>query len=175
LPTNVATTLTTAINGMVANGDTVINQGLEWGWNMISPRWRGQWGGTMGANSLPLDYGAQGMNKAIVLLTDGENTIDNNAHGAYWFVGDNKLGTTNANTGIVDLNTRTLQLCTAMKNNGIYIYTIALGTDVTPDSLALLQSCATAQNYYFNSPSTSQLQGIFNAIGDSLSNLRVSH
>jgi von Willebrand factor type A domain-containing protein len=167
-------TLTNAINAMVAQGDTLINQGLEWGWNMLSPRWNGLWGGSMNANNLPLAYNTPGMNKAIVLLTDGENTVDNSAHGAYWYLSDNKLGTTNSNTAITTLNNRTTQLCTAMKNNGIYIYTIALGTDTTPSSLALLQSCATASNYYFNSPSTTQLQTIFSAIGDSLSNLRVS-
>ncbi len=167
-------TLTNAINSMVADGDTLVNQGLEWGWNMLSPRWNGAWGGSMNANNLPLAYNTPGMNKAIVLLTDGENTVDNSAHGAYWYLSDNKLGTTNSNTAITTLNNRTTQLCTAMKNNGIYIYTIALGTDTTPSSLALLQSCATASNYYFNSPSSTQLQTIFSAIGDSLSNLRVS-
>lgn len=172
--TNDSTVLTTAINAMTPEGDTLINQGLQWGWNMISPRWQGLWGGTMSANNLPLPYNTPGMNKAIVLLTDGENTIDNTAHGAYWFVGDNWLGTTNSNTGITDLNNRTLALCTAMKAQGIYIYTIALGTSTTPTSLALLQNCATAPNYYFNSPSTTQLAAIFSAIGDSLSNLRVS-
>jgi Flp pilus assembly protein TadG len=167
-------TLTTAINGMVAEGDTLINQGLQWGWNMLSPRWNGLWGGTMNANNLPLPYHTSGMNKAIVLLTDGENTIDNVAHGAYWYLSNNRLGSTNGTTAVNTLNSRTLALCTAMKNNGVYIYTIALGTDTTPTSLALLQSCATGTNYYFNSPSTTQLQSIFSAIGDSLSNLRVS-
>jgi Flp pilus assembly protein TadG len=172
--TNSATTLTAAINKMTAQGDTLINQGLQWGWFMLSPSWRGQWGGTMGANNLPLNYNTQGMNKAIVLLTDGENTIDNTSHGNYWFLENNRLGTTNGTSAVTELNNRTLQLCTAMKAKGIYIYTIALGTDTTADSLALLQNCATAPNYFFNSPSTSQLQSIFSAIGDSLSNLRVS-
>lgn len=167
-------TLTNAISTMVAQGNTEINQGLEWGWNMISPRWNGLWGGSMATNNLPLAYGTAGMNKAIVLLTDGENTIDNGSHGSYWFLGDNKLGTTNSSTAITTLNNRTLQICNAMKAKGIYIYTIALGTDTTPTSLALLQSCATANNYYFDSPSTTQLQSVFSAIGDSLSNLRVS-
>jgi Flp pilus assembly protein TadG len=172
--TNVQSTLTTAINAMTPQGDTLINQGLEWGWNMLSPRWRGQWGGTMGANNLPLDYNTPGMSKAVVLVTDGANTIDNGSHGAYWFVGDNWLGTTNSSAGTTALDTRTLQLCTAMKNAGIYIYTIAVGTDVTTSAKTMLQSCATSSNYYFNSPSTAQLSGIFSTISDSLSNLRVS-
>ena len=172
--TNNKTTLLNAISSMTAQGNTVINQGMQWGWNMISPRWQGFWGGTMGSNGLPLAYNTHGMSKAVVLLTDGTNTIDNTSHSSYWFLGDNKLGTTNGNTAVTTLNNKTLQLCNAMKNNGIYVYTIALGTDPTAAGLSMLQSCATASNYYFNSPSTSQLQGIFNAIGDSLSNLRVS-
>ena len=128
----------------------------------------------MSSNGLPLAYGTQGMNKAVVLLTDGENTIDNYAKGSYWYLSADRLGSTDGTTAVTNMNNRTLEICNAMKAKGIYIYTIALGTDTTPTSLALLQSCATAQNYYFNSPSTSQLQGIFNAIGDSLSNLRVA-
>jgi hypothetical protein len=173
--TNVSSTLINSINSMVAEGDTLINQGLQWGWFMLSPRWQGLWGGTMSANGLPLAYGTPGMAKAIVLVTDGENTVDNTAHGAYWFVENNRLGTTSSTNGETVLNNRTLQLCTAMKNNGIYIYTIALGTDPSPTGLQMLESCATAQNYYFDSPSTTQLQGIFSQISDSLSNLRVSH
>lgn len=173
--TNDKTSLLNAINSMQPAGNTLINQGLEWGWNMISPRWQGLWGGTMDGNNLPLAYNTKGMSKVVVLLTDGVNTQDNSAHSAYWFLGDNLLGTTNANTAITKLDNKTSSLCTAMKNSGIYIYTIALGTDTTTASLTLLQNCATASNYYFNSPSTSQLSGIFNAISDSLSNLRVSH
>lgn len=172
--TNNATTLTASINAMTAQGDTLINQGLQWGWNMLSPRWRGLWGGTMNANGLPLAYNTPGMAKALVLVTDGENTIDNVAHGAYWFLGDNRLGTTNSTTAVTDLNNKTLQLCTAMKNAGITIYTIALGTDPSPTGLALLQACATGTNYYFDSPSTTQLQSIFTTIEGSLSSLRVS-
>ena len=172
--TNNKTTILNAISAMTAQGDTVIPQGMQWGWNMLSPRWQGYWGGTMNANGLPLAYHTANMNKVLVMLTDGENTIDNVAHGAYWFLGDNRLGTTNSTTAVSDMDSKTLQLCTAMKNNGISIYTIALGTDTTTSSLALLASCATAPNYYFNSPSTATLQNIFSVIGDSLANLRVS-
>jgi hypothetical protein len=173
--TNVSSTLTSAISGMSAQGNTLINQGLQWGWNMISPRWRGQWGGTMSANALPLDYGSSGMNKAVILMTDGFNTIDDGSHSSYWFLHNGLTGSTSSSGAVSNLNTKTSQLCTAMKNKGIYIYTIALGTDVNAAAISLLQNCATAPNYFFNSPSTSQLQGIFNAISDSLANLRVSH
>jgi hypothetical protein len=172
--TNNSTSLLASINAMTAQGDTLINQGLVWGWRMLSPRWQGMWGGTMNANGLPLAYNTPGMAKVVVLMTDGYNTIDDNNRGAYWYIDNGLTGSTNGTTAVSNLDTKTLDVCNAMKAQGIYIYTIALGTDTDADSLALLQNCATAVNYYFNSPSTTTLNGIFGSIGDSLANLRVS-
>jgi len=169
--TNVSTTVNTAINALGALGNTEINAGLVWGWRMISPRWRGFWGGTMGANSLPLDYKTKGMAKAIVLLTDGQNTINNGSHGSYWFLGHGRTGSTTYPGGVNKLNEKTLDICSSIKNKGIYLYTIGLGYDV---NASLLKNCATAENYYFFSPSAGALANVFNTIGDSLSNLRVS-
>ncbi len=87
------------------------------------------------------------------------------------------LGTTNATTAKTQLDLRMTQLCSSLKGNGVYVYVIALDTPSDPidaNTQSLLQSCATAVNYYFHSPSSSQLQSIFSTIGDSLSNLRVS-
>lgn len=168
------TTVLNAINSMQALGNTLIPMGMSWGWRMISPRWRGFWGGTMDANGLPLDYGTPHMNKAVILLTDGENTITTNAHGGYGYLQEKRTGTTNASQAITNLNTKTLNICNAMKAQNIYVYTIALGTGTTTTVKTMLKSCATAPNYFFDSPSTATLQGVFQAIGDSLSNLRVS-
>ena len=172
--TNDSSIVLSAIDSMKAVGDTLVNQGLVWGWNMLSPRWRGLWGGTMDANGLPLDYSTPGMSKAVVLLSDGTNTIDNSAHGGYWFLGSGLVGTTSSSGAVTVLNNRTLSVCTAMKAQGVYIYTIALGTGLSTSAKNTLKNCATAVNYYFESPSTDQLEGVFKTIGDSLSNLRVS-
>lgn len=172
--TNQRQPLLDKITTMSAQGNTLVNQGLAWGWNMISPKWRGLWGGTMDANSLPLDYNARNMIKAVVLLTDGENTQTNSAHSAYWYLKDNKLGTTYQSAAIAELDNRTRTICSAMKSKGIYVYSIALGTDLPYSSRQLLKDCASSASYYFYSPSTNDLQRVFSAIGDSLSNLRVS-
>ncbi len=170
--TNTSTTLLTAITAMTAQGNTEVNQGLEWGWHLLSPRWQGLWGGTMSTNGLPLAYNTQGMAKAVVLLTDGDNTIDNGSHGSYWFLGSGRTGSTSSSSAVTRLDNKTLALCTAMKAQGIYIYTIGLGASGI--NTTLLRNCATSANYAFISPSTSDLQSIFDTIGDSLSNLRVS-
>ncbi len=167
------TTILSAINSMVAVGNTHTNLGALWGWNMLSPRWRGLWGGEMDTNSLPLDYGTKHMNKALILLTDGENTMSSTIFTAYGYLSDGRLGTTSSSAAVTALDSRMSTVCTTMKSAGIYIYTIALGNPGT-NIQNKLKACASAENYYFNSPSSADLEGVFNQIADSLSSLRVS-
>ena len=168
-------TITTAINAMQAQGNTVINLGMAWAWRMLSPRWRGTWGGEMAANSLPQDYNTPLMTKVVVLMTDGDNTIDNSARGAYWYLSDGHLGTTNSSSALTQLNNRTTTVCNSMKAQGVVIYTIALGSSVSTTGQNLLKGCASKPEFYFLSPTTSTLNTIFQQIGDSLANLRISH
>lgn len=171
--TNSQTTITSSINAMAALGNTHINVGAVWGWRMISPRWRGLWGGTMNSNNLPLDYNSKNMNKAVVIMTDGENTIDNGSRGAYWYLRDGRLGTTNGSAAVTQLNNRLTSVCNAMKAQNIFIYTIMFGTTTTANR-NLLRNCATQPDFFFPTVSDAELQAAFSAIGDSLANLRVS-
>lgn len=127
----------------------------------------------MDANSLPLNYNTKNMNKAVVIMTDGENTISNGARGSYWYLSNGKLGTTSSGAAVTQLNNRLSQVCTAMKNNNIIIYTIMFGT-TTIANQNLLRNCATQPDYFFPSPTASDLSAAFSAIGDSLANLRIS-
>lgn len=167
-------TVIAGVNAMAARGNTNINLGMAWAYRLLSPNWRNQWGGQMNANDLPLDYHTPLMNKIVVLLSDGDNTIDNGSRGGYWYLSNGKLGTTNQSTAVTTINNRTLQVCNSMKANGVIIYTIGLGTSISTAGQNLLRDCATNTQYYFASPTTSQLQSIFNQIGDSLANLRIS-
>ncbi len=167
------TTILDAIDDMAARGNTHIGLGAAWGWRMISPRWQGLWGGEMNTNNLPLAYNTPKMNKAVIIMTDGDNTIDNSNHGAYWYLSDNKLGTTTQSTAETQLDARLSTVCTNMKNNNIVVYTISFGT-VSTSSATMLRNCATQADYYFPSPDNTTLANAFKTIGDSLSNLRVS-
>lgn len=167
-------TVSAAVNAMTAVGNTHINLGAAWGWRLLSPRWRGLWGGQMNAEGLPLDYNSPLMYKVMVLMSDGDNVISNSTRGAYWYLSNGKLGTTNQSTAETRLNTRTDDVCDRMKANNVIIYTIALGTNLSTTSRNLLRDCATSPDYYFLSPTTNDLQNIFRQIGDSLASLRVS-
>lgn len=168
------TAIINGINSMQAVGNTHIVLGASWGWRMLSPRWKTLWGGEMNTAQLPQDYNTPLMNKVVILMTDGDNTIDNSNRGGYGYLSEGKLGTTNSTNAVTQLNTRLLTTCTNMKNNGILIYTIALGTGITNSAQNMLRACASKTDYYFNSPTASDLQTAFHTIADSLANLRIS-
>lgn len=171
--TNQKADILAGISSMVAAGNTHVNLGANWAWRMLSPKWRGLWGGTMNANDLPLDYGTEKMQKAVILLTDGQNTMSNGTRTSYWYLSDNKLGTTNSSAAVDELDRRTLATCNAMKAKGIVIYTILYDL-VDRDIENLYKACATKPEYFFSSPNSETLHSAFQSIGDSLSNLRIS-
>jgi Flp pilus assembly protein TadG len=178
-PTNVKQDILDKIAALkgVNRGGTMANLGLQAGWFTLSPKWRGLWGGAT-PDGLPFDYGLPDTGKAVVLLTDGSNewydyskppTGDFTAYGR---LQEGRLGTTDSGTATSRINTRMLDLCTAMKAQKITIYTITLmvTSQTTKD---LYMSCASQPIYYFNSPSAAELRGIFQQIGTQLSNLRL--
>lgn len=185
------TTITNAIGQMYAwsRGGTNSLVGLSWGWRVLSPKWQGLWGGSTPAN-LPLAYDEPLMEKAVVILTDGNNLWfdydTSNSHNynssmtnyngdmtAYKRPQDNLLGTTNPNTATNIINANFAALCESMKAEGIIIYTITFNLSNTTVQ-DLWRTCASKPSYYFNSPNAADLAGAFKTIGDSLSNLRIS-
>lgn len=171
--TSSKTRLIDAIDAMWADGVTHINLGAVWGWRMLSPRWRGLWGGQMATDGLPLDYDEPLLTKVMILLSDGDNIIHNSARGAYWYLNNGRLGTTNQNNAQHELDDRTEDVCDAMKQEGIIIYTIAFGNPGNKAE-ALLEACASTSDFYFDSPTNEALEQAFNEIGDSLANLHIS-
>jgi len=174
-------TVINEINSLSAGGSTLIDIGMAWGWRMLSPKWQGLWGGEMNANNLPLPYNTALMNKVVILMTDGMNSMTGGNFTAYNYLDKNVLGTTSVTTATTTLDTRTLAVCNNLKANGVLIYTIGFGTngnndpsDPTSVNGPLLQACASKPEYYFLAPTNAELQSAFQQIGDSLANLRIS-
>lgn len=174
--TNQRTTLDDAIDDLQVVGGTHIPTGAIWGWRMLSPNWRGLWGGTMNTNNLPLDYNTDLMIKAMILMTDGENTMYSTADGAYGYTGDNHVGMSAPYTdakAAARLNVKLGDICTNMKQQGVIIYTVVFDLNsATVDTM--MRNCATQPDYYFNAPDAATLRQAFRTIGDSLANLRIS-
>lgn len=171
--TNTKSKILAGINAMTAQGSTFINVGAAWGWRMLSPRWRGFWGGDMLSNKLPLDYNSKNMSKVAVIMTDGENSFTPKYYTAYGYLSDNRLGTTDRATAEGTLNTKLTAICNSMKTNGIMVITIAYDNpnDATK---SMLQTCATNTSLYFDAGSTAELIEKFDRIRGALSKLRVS-
>ena len=170
--TNNKTTITDAINAMYEWGGTNIPEALSWGWRVISPGepfTEGQ------AYSDPHTI------KAIILLTDGDNAINNNLFSSY---GKPHGSPTNPQLGAnVDgtLDTKTSQVCTNIKadldgdptDTDILIYSIVFNVNASP-IITLMQNCATTvSKHYFNSPSAQDLDATFQTIAASLNQLRI--
>lgn len=179
-------------------GGTTGNLGLVWGWRTLSPKWRGLWGDP----DLPLDYDVDGreddgMDKVAVILTDGENTFHDLAYtvdkktGKVTSPGDTTtpsdytaygrlnapapvgLAKTKVADGATVLNARMTSVCTAMKQEGILIYTIIYASNPSPALKTLYQGCATTPAMYYWAEDNTKIKDVFKAIGGQLANLRI--
>lgn len=190
-------------------GGTFANQGLAWGWRVLSPRWRGLWDGD-DPTEMPLDYNEDNMEKVVILLTDGVNqwydwpghrwsrdgedhysglpgsnqypgSYDNEFRNewpgadytAYGRLNEGRLGTTNNNAVDDVIDDRMLEMCTAMKAEGIIMYTITFQENNSATQ-QLFRDCASGDDHYFHAPSNSDLAQTFVQIADELSNLRIA-
>ena len=176
-PSNVKSVSKAAITAMKANGYTHVNLGAVWGWRMVSPNWRNYWGTVAWkGTTLPLDYHTDKMQKAVVLMTDGANTMNKNNYTAYGYLSAGKLGTTDSESkAVAELDSRLGKVCGSMKTEGIIVYTVAFNIKEEEKHIKeILQSCATSTSLYFDAANDAALAQAFARIADSLSNLRVS-
>lgn len=142
-------TLKDKVDAMQPSGATNQPIGLQWAWFSLN-------------TGLPLNAPAKTVNvtytDAIILMSDGLNTMDR------WY-GDGSNPSS-------QVDGRQALLCTAIKAAGVKIYTIQVNTDGDPES-AILKSCA-SDNQFFSTTTASGIASAFDAIGASLSKLRVA-
>jgi Mg-chelatase subunit ChlD len=156
--TDSKSTLNSAIDGFVATGETYIPAGLLWGWNMLD-------------SNEPLDKAKtasaikdMGGSKAMVLMTDGQNTLAADApyHRGWNGVSDWAKG-----------DAKTATLCQNIKQDGIVIYTVSfMVTD--PGAKALLANCASSPANAYSADSAAALASAFKEIGQSMTAMRLS-
>lgn len=168
--TNDRALLENKIDAMVAAYLTHIPIGLAWGWRTLSP------GAPYTEGALYSDVDTI---KALVLMTDGENTISGNStHNmstftGYGYLAKARLGTTDEATAVTRLDQKTARVCTNIKAAGIRLYTIAFQV-IDPTTLDLLRSCATTPSQFFSSADGAALDTAFTTIASELASLRIS-
>ena len=143
-----------AISGMAADGGTRYDVGMVWGWRALSPNYRGLWNGD---DALPLDYVNNLMDKAVIVMTDGDNRPD--------YVGDPYSA---AETEALFEN-----ICQNMKAKGVIIYTITFKLE-DPNTNEKFKNCASGDARYFKSPNGEELEAAFTSIANDLTTLRLT-
>ena len=150
------TVIEAAVNDMAAQGCTRYDVGTAWGWRALSPQWRGVWEDIDG--SLPVDYDDDEIQKAVIIMTDGENTPASCADDL-----DSKETSEAAFA----------ETCTAMKTEGVLVYTITFKLEDEATN-TLFETCASGSDRYFKSPTGTELDKAFANIATDLTNLRLS-
>jgi Flp pilus assembly protein TadG len=160
---------------------TFIPTGLVWGWHALSP------GAPLTEGIGPGDDDFDMTVKALVLLSDGENSVTNASNhnhslfSAYNYTGtkvDNqyRLGSSNYAVATETLNTKTATLCASAKAAGVRLYTITFG-DIPQSARTLMRNCASTdhgERLYYHAPSNSELQNVFHSIGEDLSEIHLA-
>jgi hypothetical protein len=160
---------------------TFIPAGLVWGWHALTPN------APLTEGISPDDDDYEKTVKAIVLLTDGENSVtEMSNHNYSLFSGYNytgtevdghyRLGSRNAPAAQAHLDTKTRTLCTSIKDAGFRLYTITFG-DIPNAARTLMRNCATdddGETLYYHAPSNEELEDVFHSIGEDLSEIHLS-
>lgn len=128
--------------------ETYIAPGLLWAWRTLSPK-------------APFADGSADtkVKKAIILMTDGANTVSADAPW-HW------------SSDVAASNDTLAKTCVNAKADGIAIFTIAFQvTDATIKKI--LSDCATSPTYFYDSSNISKMQEAFKLIGATLSSRRL--
>ncbi len=141
----------------IAVGNTYGNIGMVWGWRVISPD---------PPFSEGSEYGDPDWSKAVIMMTDGDNTMD----GTYSAYGR----TSSHGMRASDLNDRFAETCENMKQEGITVYTITFQSGISNSTRQIFRTCATSPDHYFNAPSNDDLRTAFRRIANQLSALHLS-
>lgn len=153
-------TITNAIDALTnPDGNTNIPAGLGWAWRVLMP------GAPFTEAVADPDYNLQ---RAIVLLTDGEN-YGGNGDGYKTVFG---LG---SSAGANGMNDRLRLLATNIKSSGVVLYVIQFANNGT-ELQALLKEVASGPGspFYHYAPDDAALRAVFREIANDLSELRLS-
>lgn len=166
------TILKSRINALTAVGSTAGHIGTAWGWYTLSPNFNALWG-----SSAANPYNSAETIKVVVLMTDGDfNTPYNTgviAGDALTGSGANANKINQAATNGASAS-QAAHLCTAMRQRGITVYTVAFSVAANSPAATLLNGCASSSDKAFVASSGTQLVAAFQAIGRDITQLRIS-
>jgi len=150
--TNNLTDVENKIASLSTDGKTYLPAGLIWGWRMLESK-------------LPYDDLSNTEAKrqrALVLMTDGKNTLSLNQP---WHNGSDEAAA----------NDLTSELCDLIKQENIQVYAVAYkfgGGDATAKDI--VRQCATKPDMFFDANNQAELESAFENIGRALFTVRLT-
>ncbi len=171
------------ITAMAAAGNTLIAEGVAWGWRVLSPT--EPFTKVEGSASFPADtistYHHPRWLKIMVVMTDGDNdisagvdTLNGTTYTAYGRGKEplalNRFGTTSNSSIMPSLDDAMTAACTKAKAEGIELYVTSFGSGVSAATKAKLTACATDADNYQHATSSADLSAFFNHIGQDVLN-----
>jgi Flp pilus assembly protein TadG len=165
--------LHTAIDGFAAVGSTAGHLGIAWGWYLVSPNFAYLFP-SMGQ---PGAYGDEELRKVVILMTDGEfNTAF--CSGVIAEDSTSGSGSNNDHINCDAPNGSSLaqaqSLCANMKAAGVILYTVGFDIASSPNTTALMTSCATDASHVYLPADGTALKDAFHDIAIRVSQLRLS-
>jgi Flp pilus assembly protein TadG len=164
------TLLSDSITALTTAGSTAGHLGAAWGLYTLSPTF----GAIFPEESRPAEFGRPKLHKFAVFMTDGEfnsafcqNVLAQGSNGS-------SSDQINCSPENGDSFAQAQEYCTAMKDEGVVVYTV--GLEVTTTSLKnALKSCATSSQYAYFPASASELIVVFQQIGRAINEVRLVH
>ncbi|MEL7043217.1 MAG: VWA domain-containing protein [Pseudomonadota bacterium] len=143
-----------AMDALMPEGGTAGHLGVSWAWYILSPKWTSIWP-AMAAASNEEDPGTH---KVVLFLTDGAFAA------RYWH--------SDLERGLQLPTQRALEICRAMRETGIMIFTVGLALDDTPwvvqDPREVMRACAGDDDQFFLAATREELRSVYAAIANRL-------
>lgn len=160
------------IDALTASGSTGGHIGVAWGWYAVSPNFASMFG-EQGAGA----YNTAKTLKSVIIMTDGEY----NSGYCQGVIARNSTNGSGDRATHINCDApnghpfaQTLELCSAMRNAGVIVYTV--GFKVVDDERArtMVNNCASSPANVHMANTGASLKEAFKAIGRDLTRLRIS-
>jgi Flp pilus assembly protein TadG len=142
------------IAGLTPSGETYMPEGVMWGTRVLTKQAPFTEAAVTGKGGSPV-------RKALVVMTDGMNTLS--PDGAY-----------HTNTDTDQANDYTAQACNEAKAQDLEIFTISFGNSVPGSVKDMLEACASIPANYFNAKDAADLKQAFKGIANELLSVRLT-
>lgn len=160
------------IDNLTAGGSTGGHLGVAWGWYAVSPNFASIFTG----ESAPADYDDE-VSKSVVIMTDGEfnsSYCDGVISQSSTNGSGNSSDKINCNAPNGHSYAQSEELCDAMKNAGVVVYTVGFKIVDNQSARDLMANCATGPSYAYLAQDGAALKRVFADIAQNIAQLHVS-